>query len=299
MRRIGTMLLLGLLAGPPAAFGQEPSVEAGTRLLQEERWAEAAEAFRGVTAREPDNGVAWYRLGMALQEGGDPDGAIAALERAAELGFQAPYARARMGRAHATLGHADAALSALEAAVEAGLDAPALLEHPQLASLSDDARFRTVLEATRRASEPCAHIPEYRAFDFWIGEWEVRNPAGQTIGENRIVPLLNGCGLQENWTDAQGNEGKSLNAFDRTMGIWRQLWVSDRGNVTDYGIGRVREDGALEFDAEVKNPAGETGHLRMVFTPVAPDTVRQEIFQSDDGEQWTSAWLGIYVRKGS
>ena len=33
---------------------------------------------------------------------------------------------------------------------------------------------------------PCS-APEYRQFDFWLGEWEVQNPQGQVVGKNGHV----------------------------------------------------------------------------------------------------------------
>lgn len=254
----------------------------------------AVRVLREVVEREPESGVAWYRLGMALQEGGNPDEAVPALERAARLGYQAAYAWVRVARARATSGEGPEALEALEKADEAGLDAPALLEHDDLTSLSREPRFLVVLREANVRARPCAVTDEYRAFDFWIGRWNVFDPAGNRIGKSRVESLLDSCALMENWTDARGNSGKSLNVYDRTTGRWRQLWVSDRGNVMDYAVGGPT-DGAMRFEGVVRT--GGDVLRRMVFTPVAPDTVRQEIFQSeDDGASWTSQWTGIYVR---
>jgi hypothetical protein len=50
---------------------------------------------------------------------------------------------------------------------------------------------------------PCA-APEYREFDFWIGDWVVTRPDGKPAGTNRIERIAGGCGLQETWTAATG-----------------------------------------------------------------------------------------------
>ncbi|MEO8385623.1 MAG: hypothetical protein ABI583_10295, partial [Betaproteobacteria bacterium] len=46
--------------------------------------------------------------------------------------------------------------------------------------------------------KPCTS-PAYRQFDFWIGDWDVTNPAGKLVGTNLIKPILGGCVLHENW----------------------------------------------------------------------------------------------------
>ncbi len=46
--------------------------------------------------------------------------------------------------------------------------------------------------APRAASCPG---PEYRQFDFWVGEWDVALPDGKPAGTNRIAPILGGCAL--------------------------------------------------------------------------------------------------------
>src|SRR5918996_1555494 len=48
---------------------------------------------------------------------------------------------------------------------------------------------------------PCA-APEYRQFDFWLGDWNVYNPAGALVGTNRVTREFDGCVLQEHWVAA-------------------------------------------------------------------------------------------------
>jgi hypothetical protein len=67
----------------------------------------------------------------------------------------------------------------------------------------------TDAEAGRRACE----APERRQFDFWLGEWEVRDPAGTLAGHNSISSLFDGCALREVWHGESGHRGTSLNAW--------------------------------------------------------------------------------------
>ena len=45
---------------------------------------------------------------------------------------------------------------------------------------------------------PCADL-QHRAFDFWIGEWQVRTPDGKLAGVNRIEREYGGCVLHERY----------------------------------------------------------------------------------------------------
>lgn len=55
--------------------------------------------------------------------------------------------------------------------------------------------------------------PAQRQFDFWLGDWEVRDPDGQLVGRNRIRRVVGGCGLREEWRGKSGLVGTSLNAW--------------------------------------------------------------------------------------
>lgn len=145
--------------------------------------------------------------------------------------------------------------------------------------------------------EPCMDRAEARQFDFWVGHWDVYHPEeGRKLGENVIQPLLEGCGLLENWTGAGGSSGKSLNFFDAQRKTWRQVWVSDRGNVLDYRRGEFR-NGAMRFEGLTIDPAGDTTLQKLTFYAVSGDTVRQVFESSKDGETWSTDWVGIYVKR--
>ena len=59
---------------------------------------------------------------------------------------------------------------------------------------------------------PCTADDNFRAFDFWIGEWEVTPWAGGAVqGHNVIQPEESGCVLTEHWTNIQGGTGQSIN----------------------------------------------------------------------------------------
>src|SRR5262245_37640711 len=77
---------------------------------------------------------------------------------------------------------------------------------------------------TAPKTPPGCTAPAHRQFDFWLGEWSVRDPNGKVVGENRITSLHKGCVLFENWTGAGGFTGSSLNVYDATRKKWHQSW---------------------------------------------------------------------------
>ena len=66
---------------------------------------------------------------------------------------------------------------------------------------------------------PC-DAPEYRQFDFWLGEWVVKGPAGKVAGINRIVSEYGGCVLHEHYVTGRGYSGESLNTYDAGRKLW-------------------------------------------------------------------------------
>src|SRR5690606_24732559 len=66
---------------------------------------------------------------------------------------------------------------------------------------------------------PCAS-EAYRAFDFWLGTWDVVNPAGAVVGRNVITAGNGGCTINESYTTPAGYAGQSINAYDAPRDRW-------------------------------------------------------------------------------
>jgi hypothetical protein len=119
-----------------------------------------------------------------------------------------------------------------------------------------------------QAPPPTCSAPEHQQFDFWAGEWDVTAPNGQRAGGNRIERTLKGCALMEHWTSASGNEGTSINYYDRLTKQWYQSWMSDGGGALRMKGGLVdgsmvmetdpvtRPDGTVPDDAHSTNQIG-------------------------------------------
>jgi hypothetical protein len=143
---------------------------------------------------------------------------------------------------------------------------------------------------------PCKSRPEYRQFDFWVGEWYVLNPRGRQAGTNSVQLILGDCVVFENWTGAGGGGGKSFNVYNAAKGKWQQTWVDNSGGVLEL-TGEYR-DGAMRFSGETKGADGKVTLERLTFTKLGDGRVRQFWEQSaDGGKTWAVAFDGTYVRK--
>jgi hypothetical protein len=156
------------------------------------------------------------------------------------------------------------------------------------------------LGQTQPAPTPCASAPERRQFDFWLGEWDVTTSAtdrGPSAGSSVIQSVSGGCALLENWTSAQGGQGKSLNAYNPLIHQWQQYWIGQNGLVTEFRSSNF--DGrSLSFYTDKGQGPNSKG--RLTFTPIDTMTVRQHAESSaDDGKTWSTVYDLYYHRKHS
>ena len=131
---------------------------------------------------------------------------------------------------------------------------------------------------------------EYRQFDFWIGEWRVKNPSGQAVGSNRVTAILGGCALREEWQGTGGSDGTSLNFYDPVARVWRQTWVDNGGQPLDLR-------GGMRAGRMVLETTSGRMIQRITWTPFSRDSLRQLWQQSSDGgRRWRTVFDGIYMR---
>ncbi|MBK6489651.1 MAG: hypothetical protein IPF98_22980 [Gemmatimonadetes bacterium] len=139
--------------------------------------------------------------------------------------------------------------------------------------------------------------PSHRAFDFWLGEWEVRTPQGAVAGTSRITSILDGCVIHEAWSGTGGSVGESFNIFDATAKRWHQTWVDNQGMLAQFDGARA-PDGAMVMEGPARGPAGEPARSRMSFTPLTDGRVRQLWELSiDGGTTWRTTFDGYYTRR--
>jgi hypothetical protein len=144
---------------------------------------------------------------------------------------------------------------------------------------------------------PC-RAPEYRQFDFWLGDWNVHDPSGAVVGTNRVTRELDGCVLQEHWVAAGSppQTGSSFNTWSPGAKKWHQTWVDSTGGF--LLLDGELKDGVMTLGGEMPGRDGGTVRHRIAWSPLPGGRVRQFWERSlDQGKTWTVVFDGTYVRK--
>lgn len=253
MTKIRKAMILLLVALSSVVSMAQQTDDLSTQVnaaIQVADWETALKLCSELTRATPEDATAWYRLGLATSKsGGDGAAARAAFEHALELGFTPGLALFGIARSYASDGELDATVETLEKLSQQG---PSRFVVNQLAGdeafapLSSNPRYKAVLVQLT----PCSS-DEYRQFDFWLGNWNVVGPQGQTLGTNRVTQSMDGCMLMESWESARGSQkGMSINYYDRDKKTWSQIYRDNSGNVKQWPelVGGL-VDGAMVLDS--------------------------------------------------
>jgi len=153
-----------------------------------------------------------------------------------------------------------------------------------------------------QAQLPCSK-PEFRQFDFWIGEWEAFGLKGAKAGDSKISVILDSCVILEEWTSAGAQQGliytgKSFNSYNAATRQWQQTWADNTGNTTEFLRGEGSDGKIIYYADKVTGPKGEVFMRRLSFTKLSADKVRQLGEKSDDaGKTWVVEYDLEYRRK--
>ena len=141
----------------------------------------------------------------------------------------------------------------------------------------------------------CTDDAARHSFDFWLGSWDVKTEDGNHVGDSVIESASNGCAILENWTGAKGGVGKSLNSYNPRIKQWQQFWIGSDGDVHEYRESQMDGNSLVFF---WKPPASTQTIIRLTFTPIDKDTVRQHSeISSDSGKTWKTGYDFYYHRK--
>jgi hypothetical protein len=266
---------------------------AANDAYQKQDWATASGRYEAIVRLEPKNAGANYRHGISLLNQAKNEGARSSLAKAFEISPNAVFALA-LARAYSRLGMKDEAYATLEKAVPlGGISAESLDGEKDFASIKSETRFAENVKKLDAAANPCRAKPEYRQFDFWIGEWAPQNPQGVTVGTSSVQLILGSCVIFENW-NTQASSGKSFNLYDVRDGKWHQTWVDARGSMTSYVGGLVGDNMVLVAETST---GGKKSLARMTFSKLSDGSVRQLGESStDDGKTWATTFDFKYVR---
>lgn len=143
---------------------------------------------------------------------------------------------------------------------------------------------------------PCASAA-HRAFDFWLGEWQVHGANGKLAGTNSITSVHGGCVLRESYRTAGGYSGESINIYDASRKLWHQTWADSSGLLLTLEGGI--QDGKMVLEGKGAAAGGGAVSHRITWTPNADGSVRQHWESTDASGKWTTAFDGKYTRKAA
>ncbi|MBJ7441089.1 MAG: hypothetical protein JHD35_18980 [Sphingopyxis sp.] len=144
--------------------------------------------------------------------------------------------------------------------------------------------------------QPACTAPDHRAFDFWVGEWDVfANGSSAKVATSSIEAMFGGCAIRETWRPLKGGGGGSFSHFDAERRHWRQVWVDSSGARVDFDGGPT--GGKMVLTGHWANVVarGQDGLIRMTYSKQPGGSVRQHGEQSTDhGLTWATSFDFIY-----
>ena len=179
----------------------------------------------------------------------------------------------------------DSCYTWLQTALDKGYTAyDDILKDADLASLRNEEKYKTFLQKIKTIAYPCSASPEYRQFDFWIGEWNVADTkTGNPAGKSKIELLLGECVIMENWQPISGAAGKSFNIYNAAEKKWRQTYVDASGSLLEFYDGEYK-DGKMQFKMK---PGSDNAMHRLSFFKISDTEVRQlGEMSKDNGASW-------------
>ena len=141
--------------------------------------------------------------------------------------------------------------------------------------------------------------PNYREFDFWIGEWDVvKTGTQELLGYSKIDSIVDGFAVQENYKNARSQyQGTSINKFNTATDQWEQFWVDNTGLTLHLKGQKIENQMILqnvigEGEFQLKN--------RITWIDHGNGTV-QQIWERSEGEDesWSKIFDGMYIKKGT
>jgi len=147
-----------------------------------------------------------------------------------------------------------------------------------------------------RSPEPArCSAPEYRQFDFWLGDWDVSD-----VGDSKptmhikIEKILDGCVLKETYEDVSGSHGQSFNIYDASRKVWHQTWVTNRGVLLVLEGGM--ENGRMVFRATETTKDGPV-LWRAFWIPQGAEVRETAETSSDNGKTWKPKFDIIFRKR--
>lgn len=154
---------------------------------------------------------------------------------------------------------------------------------------------RPAPQAASAKPDSCT-APEYRQFDFWIGDWDVFDVDNPTtkVARVRVDRILDGCVLREDYQDTSDHKGQSFSIYDASRKVWHQSWVTNRGQL--LVIEGEFQRGEMILSGADRTASGEKREIRGTWRP-AEGGVRETAVTSIDGGKTWKLWFDLLFRR--
>lgn len=145
------------------------------------------------------------------------------------------------------------------------------------------------------AEQASCTAPEYRQFDFWVGDWDAfdASDSRRPVARTRVERILGGCVLLENYRGANGSHGESFSIYDQTRKVWHQSWVTNRGKLLVIEGGM--EDGGMTLSGVEREANGKERRVRGTWKRMG-EGVRETAVASVDGGKTWDLWFDLMFR---
>lgn len=288
------------------AYGQKKndtqSLRVADSLFLAGKYDNAIPIYEAVVKKASPKATAqtWYRLGFANHQLKRYARAISAYSEVEKLNSRFQGLHVNFSRALSANGEVDKAVGQLDSALAIGFGNHKLLEQdPEFDRMRQSSGFAARRDRAYANSHPCVELAAARAFDFWLGEWDVFVTSNMNVkaGVNRITMQSGTCVLLESWESQGAHAGVSINYYDPTNGKWQQKWAGSGQDILEFYDGEY-VDGAMRFKWEGTNPDGTRYPGKLTFTNFADGRVRQHSQRSTDGgKTWVDVYDFTYVRQ--
>jgi len=133
--------------------------------------------------------------------------------------------------------------------------------------------------------------PQYRQFDFWVGDWEVFEKDATTSSAHvRVERILDGCVLREHYEDKSGTVGESFTIYNAARKLWHQTWVTNRGRLLTIEGGQ--KAGSMVLAGSYYTGEGQEVRVRGTWTPTKDGVRESAVTSTDAGKTW-KPWFDL------
>lgn len=140
--------------------------------------------------------------------------------------------------------------------------------------------------------------PEYRQFDFWLGDWDTFEVVGDTTTSTaraRVDLIAGGCAVHELYEQTDGLIGDSILSFDPVRKVWQQTWVTNGDGL--MVLTGAFKDGAVTLEGEYHTKSGKNLPHRITWKREGSGVRESAVLSKDGGKTWEPAFDVLFKKR--